>query len=57
MEYKIQNVSDKNRFCEDKLVEAGKDIIVTDEKYVINAKMSPSIFDIREVKKSKKVNE
>ena len=54
--YKIKNVTDKARWCQDKLIDAGETIEVKDDIYVKMARLSPKIFEIETINKKVKDN-
>lgn len=53
--YKIKNVSDIDRLCEDKLVKSKGYIEVDEEKYVINAMTCKEIFEIEKIKPKRRL--
>jgi len=55
MEYVIKNASDKDRHCEGNIIKSGEELVTKDEKYVINARMSPNIFEVEEKKENVKL--
>ena len=54
--YEIKNILDKPRFCEDKLIKPNESILVDDEKYILSARLSPHIFEVKQTKKQKEAD-
>lgn len=47
----IKNISDKARFCEDKLILSGESFSTEENKYLVSASKSPELFEIKKTNK------
>lgn len=50
MEYEINNITTKARYCHDLLIKAGEKIKTESEDVLKAAKICPAIFEIEQVK-------